>query len=76
MENWGFQIQSSCGGELWSVCAGTGEWEGGGLWNYAAPLNSSGVERSPPTQAGGIRPEGSQAIVGQTACGSGSRLAT
>lgn len=44
------------------------------MWNNFAPLNSSGVERSPPTQPGGNRAEGSEAIVGQTAYGTGFRL--
>ncbi len=46
------------------------------MWNNSAPLNSSGAERSPPLQTGGNRPEGSEAIVGQTAYGSGFRLSS
>lgn len=36
-----------------TVCSGTCEWVGSGMWNNSAPLNSSGAERSPPPQADG-----------------------
>lgn len=50
METWGFQMEGGGGGGggLWSACTKTGEWEGTGVWNNEAPLNSSRVERSPP----------------------------